>query len=170
VRVYLVRHAIAEPRDAGWADAERPLSERGRERFQAVALALGMLVPPPQLQLTSPLLRARETAAMLHELAAWPAPTVSSALVDCEPGGVQAALAARQVQSAALVAHEPGLSELASWLLAATSEPLRFDWRRGGVACLDFDQWGPASAELRWFVPPRFLRVAASATGSEDGV
>jgi phosphohistidine phosphatase len=57
VRLILVRHAHAEPGDP---DELRPLSERGREEARALAKRLDEA--HPELVLTSPLLRARETA------------------------------------------------------------------------------------------------------------
>jgi phosphohistidine phosphatase len=58
VRVILVRHAEAAP---GKPDELRPLTPRGREQARELASRL----PRPSVVLTSPLLRARETAALL---------------------------------------------------------------------------------------------------------
>ena len=60
MRLFLVRHAHSDP---GEPDALRPLSARGREQ----ARELGERLAPvePELVLTSPLLRARETAAAI---------------------------------------------------------------------------------------------------------
>jgi len=59
VLVYLIRHAHA---DAGEPDETRPLSARGRGEARAVAETLSRHGEPPVLVLTSPLLRARQTA------------------------------------------------------------------------------------------------------------
>lgn len=60
MRLFLVRHAHAEPGDP---DELRPLSERGRDEARALA---DLLAPAePALVLASPLLRARETAASI---------------------------------------------------------------------------------------------------------
>jgi broad specificity phosphatase PhoE len=61
-RLYLVRHAQA---DAGWGDSIDPgLSELGRSQAEAMAEKLAPLGPLPVI--TSPLLRAKETAAALE--------------------------------------------------------------------------------------------------------
>jgi phosphohistidine phosphatase len=57
--VFLIRHAHA---DAGEPDEARPLSVRGRTEARAVAERLASHDEPPVLVLTSPLLRARQTA------------------------------------------------------------------------------------------------------------
>jgi phosphohistidine phosphatase len=57
--VFLIRHGHAEK---GGPDAVRPLSSRGREEARALGERLAAHATPPKLVLTSPLLRARETA------------------------------------------------------------------------------------------------------------
>jgi phosphohistidine phosphatase SixA len=57
VRLIVVRHAHAKPGDP---DSLRPLSDRGRKEARALAKRLGEA--RPEIVLTSPLLRARETA------------------------------------------------------------------------------------------------------------
>jgi phosphohistidine phosphatase len=60
VRLFLVRHAHAAP---GEPDELRPLSDRGREEARALGERLD--AEAPDLVVTSPLLRARETAAAI---------------------------------------------------------------------------------------------------------
>jgi phosphohistidine phosphatase len=57
MRLFLARHAKAEP---GHPDELRPLTQKGRE--QARALGERLVPERPDVVLTSPLLRARETA------------------------------------------------------------------------------------------------------------
>lgn len=64
--LFLVRHAHAEKGDP---DDVRPLSERGREEARAVARQLAGHDTPPTLVLTSPLLRARQTAEQIAQAA-----------------------------------------------------------------------------------------------------
>jgi phosphohistidine phosphatase len=59
VRLYLCRHAHADP---GEPDEERPLSPRGEAQAAALAASLAAADEPPVLTLSSPLLRARQTA------------------------------------------------------------------------------------------------------------
>jgi len=63
VRLLIIRHAIAvDPETAGVDDAERPLTEEGSNKWRAAAQGLATILDPPDALLTSPLLRARQTA------------------------------------------------------------------------------------------------------------
>ena len=62
--VFLVRHAHSDPGDP---DELRPLSTRGRGEAQALAQRLAAHPTPPRLVLTSPVLRARETAEAIAD-------------------------------------------------------------------------------------------------------
>src|SRR5579885_555197 len=86
--LYLIRHAEAEPRDeAGTTlDEDRALTDAGRD--QARAVAAGLLRRGVRLDalVTSPLLRARQTAEAL--LAGWPPPAPALHVHDgLAPGG-----------------------------------------------------------------------------------
>jgi phosphohistidine phosphatase len=64
--LFLVRHAHA---DKGEPDALRPLSERGRDEARALGERLATHPTPPRVVLTSPLLRARQTADSIAQAA-----------------------------------------------------------------------------------------------------
>ncbi|HEX2303256.1 MAG TPA: phosphohistidine phosphatase SixA [Gaiella sp.] len=59
MRVYLCRHAKAAP---GEPDERRELTRKGLEQAQHLAERLAALTEPPAVVLTSPLVRARQTA------------------------------------------------------------------------------------------------------------
>src|SRR5262245_13104196 len=87
MELYLIRHAIAENRDPErWlADAERPLSEKGRRGFRRAASGLRSLgAEPPAVVLASPAARAWETGQILAEGAGWPEPVQLEALDQIE--------------------------------------------------------------------------------------
>ena len=107
--VFLVRHAHAEP---GEPDELRPLSPRGREEVRALAERLSVHAMPPRVVLSSPLLRARQTAEAIAD--------ASSAVVRVDerlaPGAtaedLREALRATTGPVAA-VCHQPDCSEIA---------------------------------------------------------
>ena len=74
MKLLLVRHAIAEERDdKRWpSDADRPLTQRGMRRFRSAAAGLGTLVPEVDRLLTSPFVRAHQTATILEDVLDWP--------------------------------------------------------------------------------------------------
>ncbi len=157
LRLFLVRHAIAEDRDAErWPDdADRPLTRRGVRRFRRVAKALAAAAEIPQVVLSSPYLRAWRTADLLAE-AGWPAQQVHPALI---PGARPDELLPALPQSGALalVGHEPDLGRLASFLLTGDAEGLAFEVKKGGVVCLEMDR-AAGVVRLKWHAPPSLLR------------
>ena len=107
--VFLVRHAHADPGDP---DEERPLSERGRDEARALAERLAAHPTPPQVVLTSPLLRARETASAIADA------TGAELRVDgrLAPGATAEVLRAATTDEpapSAAVCHQPDCSEIA---------------------------------------------------------
>ena len=158
-RIYIVRHAIAAERGTAYPDdALRPLTSAGIEKFRKVAKGLGWLDVRVDRILTSPLVRARQTADILAEhLPGRPAVVETDALA---PGATFDDLRSHmeafgRCSSVALVGHEPGVGEIAARLLGLR-HPLVF--KKGGVCRIDMEALPPAGpGELRWFAPPRML-------------
>jgi phosphohistidine phosphatase len=162
--VCLVRHAIAEDRDpARWPDdARRPLTPEGAERFRRAARGLHRLVPEVDAVLTSPYVRAAQTAEILREESGWPEAERCDALAAvASPADVLPHLRGKAGAAAvALVGHEPFLSLLASLLLTGADERLALELKKGGVVLLAFPgEPSPGAASLRWSAPPRLLRA-----------
>jgi phosphohistidine phosphatase len=159
--LYLIRHGIAEERGEAWPDdTKRPLTDRGIARLKKEARAFAGLGATFDVMLTSPLVRARQTAeAIAGTFDPRPPIVVVESL---SPGGsYQAVLADLEKQSRrsriALVGHEPGIGELAARLIGSR-HPLEF--KKGAVARIDFETLPPAGpGALRWFVTPKMLRT-----------
>ncbi len=159
-QVHLVRHGIAEElSDLFPDDAKRPLTEAGVASFRRGIRGLSRAGLKLDVVLTSPLLRARQSAEiMAAECAPKPAIVVAESLA---PGGTHQALLAELAKHAkrarvALVGHEPGMGELAARLVGLR-QPLRF--KKGAVARIDLDDLPPTGlGELRWLLPPKLLR------------
>jgi phosphohistidine phosphatase len=125
VLVFLVRHAHAE---SGEPDELRRLSARGRAEALALAELLATHPTPPSLVLSSPLLRARETAEALAD-AAGAELRVDEGLA---PGATADALrdaVAAEDGPVAVVGHQPDCSQIALELTGA--DP---GFATGGVA------------------------------------
>jgi phosphohistidine phosphatase len=117
VRVILVRHAEAAPGDP---DAQRPLTAAGRDAAKALAALLA--AEEPSVVLTSPLLRARETATPIAE-AAGVTVEVDHRLA---PGaGVEELreVVAGRGEPVVVVGHQPDCGDI---VLALTGEQVRF--------------------------------------------
>ena len=108
-RVYLVRHARAD-REPAHDDAARPLSEEGRARFRAHARALAPEIRVARI-VTSPFLRARQTADLLAEATGAGVEEEESLGSGASSGRDLLALARRLGDGVALVGHNPELAE-----------------------------------------------------------
>jgi phosphohistidine phosphatase len=164
----IVRHAIAFNRNPKrWRDdSERPLSPEGMVRARKAAAGLKQIAEKPQCVLSSPLVRAQQTATILAESAGWPKAVECAALVpDAPPEEVFAALASRKEKVIAVVGHQPGLGQLLAACLPAQARggasPGAFELKKMGVALVSFSGAPRAgSGMLQWLVPPRILRAA----------
>ncbi len=161
--VYLVRHAIAEPRDSErWVDdSQRPLSPEGIDLFRVAARGLRRVGVDVEAVIASPYVRAWHTAEILSDEAGWPLPEASPAL---EPSGPAAAcaelLATRSESSLAVVGHQPQLSSLAALFVAGERDGARFELKKGGVICVRFPVAPAVGAGIvRWSVSPKILRL-----------
>ena len=156
-RLYLVRHAVAEDRGPTWPDDTlRPLTARGQRRFAKAAAGFVRLEGLPDRILTSPLVRARQTAELLASAADdTPIDTLPSLSPDEPPAVLLAHLRRVPADRIALVGHEPDLGELAAVLLGA-SRPLPF--KKGGMCCIDVEWQGKPTGTLVWFLSPAALR------------
>lgn len=158
--LYLIRHGIAEDRGEAWPDdAKRPLTEGGMQRMRKSARGLARLGLSFDVVLTSPLVRAKQTAEIVAA-AFDPRPHLVT-VESLAPGApYQALLADLEKQGRrtkiALVGHEPGIGELAA-RLAGSRHP--FEFKKGAVMRIDVDDLPPTGpGTLRWFLTPRVMR------------
>ena len=157
MRVLVIRHSHAVPQTGGMRDAERPLTAEGERRFQAAARGLARLVTPDAL-FTSPLVRARQTAAILATACAIEA-TPDGALASGAVDDVFGLLANQPPEATvALVSHEPTVSMLVAEIVGARSAEL-FAFTPGAAAFLEVFSIRRRSGRLLWFIPDA---VAAS--------
>jgi phosphohistidine phosphatase SixA len=62
----------------------------------------------------------------------------------------------------ALVGHEPGLHQLASYLLTADTGHVQIEMKKGGVARLELGEGlRPGTGRLLWLLTPKILRALA---------
>ena len=160
MQLYVVRHGIAVESGEGIPDDWRPLTDKGRRRFQKMARAFAKLGRRLDLILTSPLVRAVQTAEILAGATDHGEVAV---LAELDPKfdvkAVQKAIATRaeKVEAVAIVGHEPQLSSL----LAALSKvsPADLDLEKGAIVRIDVSTLTDgASADPRWWLKPKGTR------------
>lgn len=161
MKLLIVRHADAG--DSGeWArtgrpDEERPLSEKGRDQMKRIIPVLQTLVPSAEMIVTSPLVRAMETAEFVASAYPRAERVVSDTLV---PEAVPAAFVDfmrehRDADVAIAVGHEPHLSTLITYLVTGREES-KVEFKKAGACLLLFDKRVKAGAGvMRWLMGPK---------------
>ena len=156
MELYLFRHGAAEDRGPDGRDASRRLTDEGQSEVRR-ALALGANGRmSPGLVLSSPYVRAVETARVAADALGYRGQILTSAALepDSSPSDVWSEIRAHSGESSILVVgHEPLLSETAAWLLGSTRVIVEFP--KAALARIDFENLGPTPAGvLRWLVTP----------------
>jgi len=162
--LYIIRHADAQPLGEGdiHEDSERPLTAAGQAQCGPLAAALQRQGVRLERVVTSPLLRARQTAeGLLKHLSSHP-----PELHTCDhlaPGGKRRKLTRflrrLGVQSVAIIGHDPDLSLYAGWLIG--SKKVQVDLAKAGIACIHFDdEPDKKGGVLTWLVTPQWCQEA----------
>jgi len=162
MNIYIIRHAIAVDEGApGYADdSQRPLTDKGRKKMRQIAKGLRALSVEFDLILSSPYVRARETAEILGDIFKMKKKIVFSD--NLIPLGNPELLITEvkekhSVDSIALVGHEPHLSTLVG-LLSAENAKIDVTLKKGGVCYLSADDlYHEHRATLEWLLTPGIL-------------
>jgi phosphohistidine phosphatase len=160
-QIYLIRHGLAEERGDAWPDdAKRPLTEEGMSSMRKSVRGLSRLGVSFDVVLTSPLVRAKQTAEIA---AAGVSPRPSIVTVDSlAPGGSFAAVVADLEKQArktriAMVGHEPGIGELAARLIGSRHA---IEFEKGAACRVDLETLPPSGpGDLRWLLTPKIMRA-----------
>lgn len=160
MRLFILRHGIAEDHGSRAKDAERALTEEGREKLGAVLHRAAKAGVAPSLILTSPYVRARQTAQMAAEALGRGIPVlpVDSLVPHSSPQAVwQSVQEHRTEDSIMLAGHEPLLSQVVSHFLACPA--LRFEFRKGAIVAMEMDSFrGDPHGTLEWILTPRLAK------------
>jgi phosphohistidine phosphatase len=163
MELYLIRHGIAQERSADIKDEERSLTKEGRQKTEKVAQRLVKLDLHFDLIVTSPLVRARQTAEILieaglsskmeesHHLT--PDGNIQSWLKDwLEPRNYS------PKTQLALVGHEPCLSEWAEILLWGKVKA-SLVLKKAGMIGIKLPEIGSplGRSQMYWLTPPKYL-------------
>lgn len=153
-----MRHAIAEdlsqvPAEADGAptDFDRRLTLEGRAKLRRVMRHFAKCMPTPDALYSSPLVRARQTAAVAGRILDVPVQFSD----ELRPGGpAYAWLRGLSDEHVMVVGHEPDLAYLAAQFLGLDSPA--FSLKKSGLACLE---GVPGHGQLSWLLTPRWLVV-----------
>jgi len=157
--LYFLRHGLAGDRDE-WTggDFERPLTEEGKKRMAREAATIARLGLDLDLILTSPLVRAYQTAEIVAQHL-----NLTDKLVKDEwlaPGFGSNQLAEilkmhPEAQVLMLVGHEPDFSQVIGDLMGGG----RVECKKGSLACVDVTDPMSLQGDLIWLIPPKVLAL-----------
>ncbi|MEE8409989.1 MAG: phosphohistidine phosphatase SixA [Myxococcota bacterium] len=161
--VYLLRHGRAEA-GGSKADADRALTEEGQAEVQAAARALGLQGVTFDWGLSSPLLRAKQTAELVWKELGLSAPleTVKALACGAAPAAVVAEIARVADDGAVLVVgHMPDLVHVAGYLLRPDGGSIA-GFVPGAMIRIDFANGARKGAgRLEWMRSPSEIATSS---------
>jgi phosphohistidine phosphatase len=169
MELYVIRHAIAQPlgQQNDFTDEKRALTSEGRARMQEAAQGLRKLGVELDLILTSPLVRAVETAEIIAGATGLGKKDIEQT-ANLAPGASIDGLFAEikrgaGVEMVALVGHQPDLGQLISNIVQC-DDALAIQLKKGGVCSINVTETVPTlRGQLMWLLTPRQLRLLAQA-------
>lgn len=170
MKLLIVRHAIALDKDE-WKqvsdnDRERPITEEGAKKMKKGARGLVRILNSlPDCVISSPLLRAKQTAAiLLNEIPEAKIVETETLAPEHDPEAFTKYLRtsfAPSTEIVACVGHEPHLNHLISWLASKSSNGIG-EMKKGGACLIEFeDEVGAGKGNLIWLLTAKQLRTFA---------
>ncbi|MFV0337408.1 MAG: phosphohistidine phosphatase SixA [Chthoniobacterales bacterium] len=155
--LYFLRHAEAEDHGIRASDFERELTKKGQRQAEKMGGFCAALKTPPELILSSPVLRAKQTA----ETVAASFDTVEMLLCQWLACGMNPEVCAeelsayKQFSSVLLVGHEPDFSLAIAYFVGLSAENLRI--RKASLTALNSHSLQPTSAQIQFLLPVQVL-------------
>lgn len=154
MELYLLRHGIAEDGKPGTKDADRPLTDEGVKRLRMTLRRARDADLAPSLILSSPYLRAVQTAKIAKEVLDYSGKIIESKafIPNASPEDAWDELRNYHAERQILVSsHEPLMSALSAFLL--NSPALSVDFKKGAMLRLDLaGSLARPRGVLRWFI------------------
>ena len=157
MEIYFLRHGEYQ-KTAGLKDAECPLSDQGASRMEREASFFARLGLRLDLIISSPLLRARQTAEIVARALRLPDALVADERMAPGFGPDALFLILREhagLKAAMLVGHEPDFSRT----IASCTGGGRVECRKGSLARVDLESSASLEGNLAWLLPPEVLAL-----------
>ncbi len=158
MKLYFLRHGLASDR-AEWKgdDFARPLTEEGIAKMKKSAATIAKLELDLDLILTSPLVRAYQTAEIVAKQLNMADQLVKEERLGTDFGAkvlVEIMADHPKADGLMLVGHEPGMSNAVSYLMGGGQVVMK----KGGLACVELSDKS-VKGELAWLLPPKVLAL-----------
>ncbi|MBI1788081.1 MAG: histidine phosphatase family protein [Acidobacteria bacterium] len=155
MEIYLLRHGMAEETMVSMRDPDRRLTEEGRRALREALERARPWLPAPSLAVSSPFVRAKQTAAIAAEALGYRGQILESAALvpRSSPERVWQEIRAHAAEERLLlVGHEPLWSATYTFLLQTPS--LRLELRPGSLGRIDVSPGPRPFGVLRWLLAP----------------
>jgi phosphohistidine phosphatase len=157
MELYIFRHGIAEVGNPGRADSERELTDDGRKKTAAVVKTARRAGVSPSLIVSSPYVRAIQTARIAASEFGYKGQIVEidSLVPHHSPETAWNELREYRSEASILLAgHEPLLGNLVAYLLATPT--LRIEMKKSAMVRVDVDTVrATPHGVLRWMLTPK---------------
>ena len=153
MRLYFLRHGEADWPNWDRSDDERPLTERGKKEMRKVAKFLRELDVPLDDIVSSPLVRARQTADIVAKRFDLHVREHQALGAGFSVAALKSISQEYPVDHLMIVGHEPSFSRVIGELTGGDCK-----MSKGGVALVDLDP-GEMRGRLLWLFPPRLAKV-----------
>jgi phosphohistidine phosphatase len=159
--LYLLRHGVAVDREDPDcpADALRPLTGKGVEKVRLAVAGLRRLGVKPGVIVSSPLLRAVQTAEIAAEILGHAKDKIKRTPAlepSADPADLLREVARWKAEEVLCAGHAPQLDELIAHAVGARTAFTAL--KKSGAACLEFASTGGGRGVLLWVFPPKVLR------------
>jgi phosphohistidine phosphatase len=164
MQLYIVRHGIAIDREDPNCppDPERFLTDEGMEKTKQVAKGVAEIGAVPDLMLSSPYLRAVQTAEIFASALEQNKQKIRKSdllLPGADPMQLFRELAKEKEASAVFIfGHAPHLDDLIATAIGSKHHVTAL--KKAGVALVELRRMVPPSGELVWIATPKMLRKA----------
>jgi len=158
LKCYFLRHGIAEANSASGRDYDRVLTREGVHRMTREAKTIAKLDLGLDVIVSSPLLRAKQTADIVAAEIKSKDRVVedSRAGIAFDPENLAAMLSDHSDAGAILfVGHEPGMS----MTIGSVVGGMNIDFKKGSLACVELSKRNATSGNLLWLVPAKVLAL-----------
>jgi phosphohistidine phosphatase len=162
MQLYIVRHGIAIDREDPKCppDPERFLTEEGMEKTRQVAKGLAEIAAGPDLMISSPYVRAMQTAEIFAKALEYPKDKIRKSdflLPGAESLQLFRELSKDKDNSVVFVfGHAPHLDDLVAAALGSKHQITSL--KKAGVALVELKRLVPPSGELVWLSTPKLLK------------
>lgn len=155
MKLYFLRHGLAgDPTQWQGDDRLRPLTQEGKDKMKQEAENIAMLDLELDRILTSPLVRALQTAEIVAERLVLPVIQDERLSPGCKPEALESILKDHpEAKNIMLVGHEPDFSGMLTAIIGGG----RLVCKKGGLARVDIASNEPLQGELVWLIPPKLL-------------